>query len=179
MQSGVWTKLPRVFMLKPTMRLDPSPFHSASGRVLSRSARAFTLLEILIVLAIIGLLVGLGVTNFDKIFGGAQQDVAHTFVTVSMKVPLTQFRMDMGDYPTTAEGLQALVNPPQVHPERWRGPYVVDGKIPLDPWGEPYQYRYPGTHNKYGYDLWSKGPDKQDGTADDIGNWSTDNQTAK
>lgn len=161
------------------MRSSPLAFSNNGSRLLSRSNRAFTLLEILIVLAIIGLLVGLGVTNFDKIFGGAQQDVAHTFVTVSMKVPLTQFRMDMGDYPTTAEGLQALANPPQNHAERWRGPYVADGKIPLDPWGEPYQYRYPGIHNKYGYDLWSKGPDKQDGTADDIGNWSNDSSASK
>lgn len=161
------------------MRSSPLAFSNDGSRLLSRANRAFTLLEILIVLAIIGLLVGLGVTNFDKIFGGAQQDVAHTFVTVSMKVPLTQFRMDMGDYPTTAEGLQALANPPQNHSERWRGPYVADGKIPLDPWGEPYQYRYPGTHNKYGYDLWSKGPDKQDGTADDIGNWSNDSSASK
>ena len=45
------------------------------------------------------------------------------------------------------------------------------GKAPLDPWGEPYQYRSPGTHNKTGYDLFSKGPDKTEGTEDDIGNW--------
>lgn len=161
------------------MHPKPTPQAVDGSRSLSRSNRAFTLMEILIVLAIIGLLVGLGVTNFDKIFGGAQEDVARTFVTTSMKVPLTQYRMDMGDYPTTAEGLQALATPPQTHAERWRGPYVADGKIPLDPWSEPYQYRYPGTHNKYGYDLWSKGHDKQDGTADDIGNWSNDSSAAK
>jgi len=135
-------------------------------------ARGFTLLEILVVLAIVGMLVGLAVGNFDKIFGNAQEKVAHTFVNSSMKAPLMAYRMDMGDYPSSAEGLQALVAAPQSRGDRWKGPYVTDGVIPPDPWNEPYQYRYPGTHNKSGFDLWSKGRDKQDGTADDIGNWA-------
>ena len=53
----------------------------------------------------------------------------------------------------------------------WSGPYTSDGKLPKDNWGEPYQYAFPGTRNKDSYDIWSKGPDKQSGTADDIGNW--------
>ena len=134
-------------------------------------AHGFTLLEILVVLAIVGLLVGLAVGNFDKIFGNAQEKVAHTFVTASLKAPMMAYRMDLGDYPSTAEGLQALTAAPQSRGDRWKGPYVTDGVIPPDPWGEPYQYRYPGTRNKSGFDLWSKGPDKHDGTADDIGNW--------
>jgi general secretion pathway protein G len=136
-------------------------------------ASGFTLLEIMVVLAILGLLVGLAVSNLDKIFGGAQTDIARTFVNSSMKTPLMAYRMDMGGFPSTAEGLQALVVAPQGRADRWRGgPYISDGKIPLDPWGEPYQYAFPGKHNPNGYDLWSKGPDKQDGTADDIGNWT-------
>jgi general secretion pathway protein G len=79
--------------------------------------------------------------------------------------------MQMGDYPSTADGIQALITPPGAKADHWHGPYIEGGKIPLDPWGEPYQYAYPGTKNKGGYDLWSKGPDKQSGTADDIGNW--------
>lgn len=137
-------------------------------------SRAFTLLEILVVLAILGLLAGLAIGNLDKLFGGAQVDIARTFVGTSMKMPLTAYRMDMGDYPTTAEGLKALAVAPSGKTDRWRGPYVNDGNIPLDPWKRPYQYRYPGVKNKSGYDLWSMGPDGQDGTADDIGNWSND-----
>jgi general secretion pathway protein G len=64
------------------------------------------------------------------------------------------------------------VTPPSNKADRFPKGGVID-KIPLDPWGEPYQYAYPGTRNKDSYDLWSKGPDKQSGTADDIGNWST------
>lgn len=133
--------------------------------------RGFTLLEILVVLAIIGLLVGLAVTNTDKIFGGAQGSTAQMFVQTSMKTPLTSYRMSVGNYPTTAEGLQALVTAPAGKADRWTGPYIEGGKIPLDPWGNPYQYAYPGTRNKDSYDLWSRGRDGQDGTGDDIGNW--------
>lgn len=135
--------------------------------------RAFTLLEILVVLAIIGMLVGLGITNADKIFGGSQVSTAELFVRDSMKTPLTAYRIDMGGYPSTSEGLQALVTAPQNKADAWRGPYIEarSGKLPVDPWQESYVYRYPGVKNKDGYDLFSKGPDKAEGTPDDIGNW--------
>lgn len=122
-------------------------------------------------LAIIGLLAGLAISNVDKIFGGAQADTAKVFVDQSLKAPLTAYRIATGSYPTTAEGLQALVTPPSGKADKFPRGGLID-KIPLDPWGEPYQYAYPGTRNKDSYDLWSKGPDKQSGTADDIGNWS-------
>jgi general secretion pathway protein G len=134
-------------------------------------------MEILIVLAIMGLLVGLAVTKFSGVFGAAQNDVAGIFVNTTMKTPLMVYRLHMGDYPSTADGLNALVTAPQNKADRWRGPYVE--KIPLDPWGEPYQYRYPGTKNKDTYDLWSKGYDKADGTADDVGNWTAPDAAAK
>ena len=136
-------------------------------------ATGFTLLEILVVLAIIGLLAGLAITNVDKIFGGAQGSTARLQVRDSMRTSLTSYRIAMGDYPTTAEGLNALITPPASKADRWHGPYLEPAKIPLDPWGEPLQYAFPGTKNKGGYDLWSKGPDKQSGTEDDIGNWDT------
>lgn len=135
--------------------------------------RGFTLLEILVVLAIIGLLAGLAITNVDKIFGGAQASSVSIFVKESMKTALTSYRIHMGNYPTTAEGLQALITRPSARGDKWFGPYIEGNKIPLDPWGEPYQYACPGSKNKDSYDLWSKGPDKQSGTADDIGNWDS------
>jgi general secretion pathway protein G len=133
----------------------------------------FTLIEILVVIAIIGLLAGLTLSNVGNLFGNSQVSIAKLMVTQSLKVPLTTYRLQIGDYPSTEEGLQALFTAPPNKADRWRGPYVETGqKYPiLDPWGEPYQYRYPGTHNKGGYDVWSKGPDKIDGTDDDIGNW--------
>jgi general secretion pathway protein G len=138
----------------------------------TRRLRAgFTLLEIIVVIAILGLLAGLAIANVDKLFGNAKLDIARQSIT-SMKVPLTTYRLDLGDYPATAEGLTALASAPSTRADRWRGPYVADGKLPLDPWNEPYQYRYPGQKNKDGYDLWSKGPDRVDGTQDDIGNWA-------
>jgi general secretion pathway protein G len=135
--------------------------------------RGFTLVEILVVLAIIALLVGLTISNVDTLFGGSKKDVAKLFVTTSLKTPLMAYRIQMGDYPSTDEGLQALFVAPANKADRWRGPYVAEGtKYPLlDPWDEPYQYRCPGVHNKNSYDVWSKGPDKTDGTDDDIGNW--------
>lgn len=139
-----------------------------------RSARrAFTLLEILVVLAIIGLLVGLAVTKVGGIFGTNQETIARLFVNSSLKVPLTSYRMNMGSYPSTAEGLQALVTPPQNGADNWKGPYIETpgNKLPLDPWQEPYIYRFPGVKNPRDFDLFSKGPDKTEGTPDDIGNW--------
>lgn len=151
-----------------SLRAQPG-YRAARRRVTS----AFTLLEILVVLAIIGLLAGLAITNVDKIFGGAQSSAAKLFVTQTMKTSLTTYRIHMGNYPSTSEGLQALVSPPASKADKWHGPYIEGGKIPLDPWEEPYQYAFPGTRNKDSYDLWSKGPDKQSGTGDDIGNWDT------
>ncbi len=144
-----------------------------------RFLRAFTLLEILVVLAIIGLLAGLAITNVDKIFGGAQISTVQLFVRESMKTSLTTYRIHLGDYPSTGDGLQALITRPSAKGDRWNGPYIEGGKVPLDPWGEPYQYAYPGTRNKGSYDLWSKGADKQSGSEDDIGNWDSAAPTEK
>ncbi len=147
--------------------------HFPHRKTLRASHRAFTLLEILVVLAIIGLLVGLTVGKFTGILDKKQNEVAGLFVNSSMKTPLVAYRIDMGGYPSTAEGLQALVTPPQNRGDNWKGPYIdaSGGKLPVDPWQEPYIYRYPGVKNKDGYDLFSKGADKIEGTPDDIGNW--------
>ena len=102
-----------------------------------------------------------------------QASIARIFVNDSIKTSLVRYRIDLGDFPSTAEGLDALVTAPASRVERWKGPYIEakGGKLPLDPWGEPYVYRYPGTQNKGGYDVFSKGPDKVEGGGDDVGNW--------
>jgi len=153
--------------------LSPTPVAHSRRAQLRSSRDAFTLLEILVVLGIIGLLVGLAVTNIKGIFSNKQEDVARMFVQNSLKPSLFSYKLDVGDYPSSAEGLQALLVAPPGKGDRWRRAYMDSptGKVPLDPWGHEYQYAYPGTHNKGEYDLWSMGPDGQTGTADDIGNW--------
>jgi len=138
-----------------------------------RLARAgFTLFEMLIVIALIALLAGVAITNVDKIFGQNQETIARIFVNDTMKAPLTSYRIHMGSYPTTAQGLQALLTPPEGSSGKWKGPYLdtPGNKLPEDPWGRPYQYRYPGTKNPDRYDLFSLGPDGVE-SDDDIGNW--------
>jgi general secretion pathway protein G len=167
---------------RPTSAMFSTIMHSQMSRLHRRFGdralqRGFTMMELLVVLAILALLAGLAITNVTGIFGTAQGQTADIFVKQTMQTPLFTYRMHMGDYPSTAEGLQALLNRPSTNGDRWHGPYI--DKLPLDPWNEPYQYVYPGTHNKTGYDLWSKGPDKQSGTEDDIGNWEKSTAEAK
>jgi general secretion pathway protein G len=138
-----------------------------------KRAQGFTLLEIMVVLAILGLLVAVLVKNVGGDLDRGQRQGASLFVKSTLSLPLTTFRIDMGAYPTTAQGLEALIAQPQSGGARWQGPYldIPSGKVPLDPWQQPYEYRYPGVKNKSSYDLFSKGPDQSAGTEDDIGNW--------
>lgn len=129
------------------------------------------MMELLVVLAILGLLTGLAIAQIGNVLENARIDTARMFVRETIKTPLFAYQMSVHEYPSTADGLGALVNPPSGKSADWRGPYVTNGKVPLDPWNEPYQYTNPGPKSKSPYDVWSKGPDKQSGTADDIGNW--------
>jgi len=135
-----------------------------------RASRGFTLLEIIVVIGIMSILATLVITNLTKTLETSRTSVAKLFVTESMKTALTTYKIQMGDFPTSEQGLAALATAPAANADRWQGPYI-EGKLPNDPWGRPYQYRYPGTHNKGSYDLWSMGADGVDGTDDDIGNW--------
>mgnify|MGYP001127040337 CR=1 FL=1 len=154
-------EFPKIF----TMRNVYPPKTNSPVR---RLKRGFSLIEMLIVIALIAMLAGLVVTNLDKLFGGGQEKIARIFVKESIKAPLFQFRTDMGNYPTTEQGLQALYTAPSGAGDRWRGPYVEE--LPRDPWENPYQYRSPGERNPDKYDIWSLGPDGKK-SDDDIGNW--------
>jgi len=138
----------------------------------SRVTSAFTLLEIMVVLAIIGLLVGISMSKLGDVFGKSQGQVAKLFVTSEVEIPLTSYKVDLGDYPTADDGgLNALWVAPASKASSWHGPYAKGNAAPLDPWKNPYHYLYPGTHNKGSYDIWSTGPSGVDGGSDNIGNW--------
>lgn len=139
----------------------------------SRKTSGFTLIELLVVLIILGLLAALVGPRILGRVGGAKQKVAKSQIAM-LEAALDQYRLDMGRYPTTEEGLKALIEPPEDEEERknWRGPYLKKKKIPKDPWGRPYQYRCPGEHGEF--DLWSYGADGQpggEGENADITNW--------
>lgn len=131
----------------------------------------FTLIEMLVVLVIIGMLAGL---VGPKLFGRVDSSKAQTAgAQIKMfKGSLETFRLDVGRFPTQAEGLQALNQQPSEERARarWRGPYL-DQDVPLDPWGNPYQYSMPGTNNQP-FALYSLGGDNQrggEGTDADVG----------
>jgi general secretion pathway protein G len=158
--------------LSPTLDLPLTDRELAEPLAKTRHTAAFSLLEILVVLAIIGLIVGVAMSNLGGVFSGAQVKVAKLFVTSEMEIPLTSYRVDMGDYPSADDGgLNALWVAPGNKAGSWHGPYAKGNAAPLDPWKHPYQYKYPGSHNKGGYDLWSTGPGGTDGGEDNIGNW--------
>lgn len=137
---------------------------------ISKTARAgFTLIEVLLAIAMISLLAFMVVTNIDKVMSGGQTSVAKTFVHSSLATPLMSYKLAVGSYPSTEDGLQALLKAPEVVKDRWTGPYVTG--LEKDPWGNPYQYRYPAQKSIVGYDLWSMGPDGKSDTEDDIKNW--------
>ena len=120
-------------------------------------------------LAILAALAAMVVPRFTKRSEQAKITAAKADIA-NLEVALDAFEVDCGRYPTTQEGLAALVTqPPGL--TGWMGPYIKRG-VPKDPWGNPYQYRHPGLHNTEGYDLHSFGPDGQDGGEDDITNWS-------
>jgi general secretion pathway protein G len=144
--------------------------HSICHKPSRRSAiRRFTVVELVLVLAILGLLATVVITKIGGIFEDSQEKTAQFHVNQTFKTPLFKYRVDMGAYPSTSEGLQVLITPPADRQHLWKGPYA--DSIPNDPWQTPYQYAFPGTVNSRDYDLRSAGPDRQFDTADDIGNW--------
>jgi len=137
------------------------------------SRRAFTLLEVLMVVVIIGILAALVVPNFFGAQEGAKKDLTQALIDSGVNGTLDMYRMHMGRYPTTDEGLAALVEAPDDDElaEKWRGPYVKDGSKLKDAWGNELIYESPGQYNETMYDLSSPGQDNQEGTDDDVTNW--------
>jgi general secretion pathway protein G len=128
-------------------------------------------MEMLIVIALLAVVATFMVANLDVIFGEAQGDAERMKVDKgALSIALMRYSVHVGSLPTTEEGLQVLLTPPGHAADRWRGPYASEAEL-LDSWHRPYQYRRPGLHNPGRYDLWTMGPDGQNGTSDDIGNW--------
>lgn len=120
--------------------------------------RGFTLAEIMVVVVIIGLLAGLVLPKIFPKLAQGKQGAAKAQIEL-LGQALDSFRMDVGAYPTSSEGLNALLQNPGV--EHWDGPYLKKNVIPNDPWKKPYQYQCPGSHGDY--DLLSYGRDGASG----------------
>lgn len=121
--------------------------------------RGFTLLELLVVLAILGLLVGLVAPAALRQLGSAKEKIAHQSIE-RLATVLDMFKLDVGRYPSTEQGLQALITPP-TGVGRWAGPYLKGEKLPEDPWGHPFVYRSPSQRPNHEFDLYSLGPNGQ------------------
>jgi general secretion pathway protein G len=131
---------------------------------------AFTLLEIMLVVLIIGLLIGMALR-----FTGGKLDEARRVKVAGdlqqIKTNLMMYQAGNGFYPSSEQGLKALVAKPESEPQprNWR---QLDDQVPRDPWDKEYFYVYPGKHNPKEYDIFSAGPDRNPDTAEDnIGNW--------
>jgi len=132
---------------------------------------AFTLIELLLVLVILAVLAAVVVPKFTNRSEQARQTAAKTDIK-TIESAIETFEVENGRYPSSEEGLGALMTAP-AGLQNWHGPYIKgNGGLPKDPWGNSYIYRFPGTMNTSGFDLLSYGPDGREG-GDDIGNWTT------
>lgn len=132
--------------------------------------QGITLIELMVVMVILGLLAALVAPRMFGKVGQAKRKAAYTQIEL-FGTALDAFRLDIGRYPTTSEGLEALLTSPSGE-DTWLGPYLKKSEIPKDPWREPYRYDSPGSHGDY--DLYSYGADKAaggEGENKDIVSW--------
>ena len=143
----------------------------------STKRRGFTLMELLVVLAILVLLMAMVAPRVLKFLGKSDISVAKSQIG-SLKKSLDMYKAECRVYPTTEQGLQALISPPAMGESGaaqrgWDGPYLDGDSVPLDPWGLQYQYAFPRQRSRGpGPEIWSFGPDNMDGTEDDIVSWT-------
>jgi general secretion pathway protein G len=146
-------------------------FAQPRPRLTQRSG--FTLIEVLVVIVVIAILATLVAPNIFKNVGAAKSATARSQIEMFGSA-LDAYRLDNGAYPTTQQGLIALWEKPSIDPPAgWRSPYLRKA-VPLDPWGRPYVYRFPGQQNPSGYDLLTYGADGKpggDGDDADILSW--------
>jgi general secretion pathway protein G len=126
-------------------------------------ARGFTLIELLVVLVILGLIASVVGPRVVGYLGGAKSDTAKLQIE-EIAAALDLYKLELGRYPTTEEGLQALVQAPPAA-TGWRGPYLKKKVLPKDPWGNPYHYASPGQNGVF--DVYSYGADNRQGGTDD------------
>jgi general secretion pathway protein G len=134
------------------------------------AARGMTLIEILVVLVLIGIVMGIVGGNFLGKGEKAKADAAKIEIN-QIGQTLDLYKLEVGRYPTTQEGLQALITAP-AGVANWNGPYWKNGTLPKDPWGNEYKYAMPGSHGAY--DIMSYGADGKEGGEGpnkDIGSW--------
>lgn len=137
---------------------------------MKRKEKGFTLIELLVVLAIIGLLAGLVGPQVMKHLGESKSKTARVQIE-DLAAALDMYRLDVGRYPTTGQGLDALIEQP-ADVKKWNGPYLRKKKIPQDPWNQDYHYASPGDHGKF--DVYSLGLDEKEGGEGedrDINSW--------
>jgi general secretion pathway protein G len=133
-------------------------------RPTSRRNRGFTLIEVLLVLVILVVLASLATVNILSARRKALAQAAKTQVLLFDRL-LDSYQMDIGTFPSNLQGLRTI--PADIpDPSKWAGPYI-DKEIPLDPWGRPYQYAFPGQHSHDRPDVWTLNLD----TNQEIGNW--------
>ena len=137
-----------------------------------RITKAFTLIEIMLVVIIIGILAAMVIPNLAGRGEQARISAARADIESNLSVALDLYETDVGQYPTSEQGLLALVQKPTSTPvpENWNGSYLKKMKIPMDPWKREYKYVSPGIHNTDSYDLFSLGADGVE-SKDDIINW--------
>jgi general secretion pathway protein G len=160
-----------------------SPERTGRERRARRGARGFTLIEIMAVVVIMGLLMGLVGTAVIGQIAEARAKTTRAQIE-QLGAALDFYQMDNGRYPTTEQGLQALIAQPTIAPEPNNynpSGYLRKKQIPKDGWGNAFHYEMPGTRNVDAFDLWSLGADGQpggNGTDADIGNWAEPEEEA-
>lgn len=143
--------------------------------ILVSSRKGLTLVEILLVVIILGVLVAMIAPNIMGRDDDARNAAARADIEANLSVALDLYELDNGQYPTTEQGLKALISEPSSSPQpkNWSGPYLKKKRAPKDPWGNEYVYVAPGSHNADSYDLSSTGKDGVE-SADDITNWEAE-----